>query len=244
MKRELILLICLILFLVSFVSAETNETAYFKIAQMICGNVSEGCWIDDTYSLTIKLTDQEKIDHAREIIQYNGSFPDGGIDYESNVLGKVIKEPADYNLGWSFHLEPSTIDFWDLAIMQCQWPPIVIENNLPDNICTGTILGPDCILCWGTPFEEVIIECSVDDDCSEEQVCPDGSTYHEIGCHNNICELIAFPGGSPCGLDFADNNKDGVIEISELINYIVQWKSGSVTISQLIDAIGKWKNGC
>ncbi len=42
----------------------------------------------------------------------------------------------------------------------------------------------------------------------------------------------------------ADSNADGVIAISELINYISQWKAGSVTIGNLIEAIGKWKGGC
>ncbi len=49
--------------------------------------------------------------------------------------------------------------------------------------------------------------------------------------------------GSVCK-SLADSNSDGVISISELINYISQWKSGSVSITQLIDAIGKWKSGC
>ncbi len=49
--------------------------------------------------------------------------------------------------------------------------------------------------------------------------------------------------GSSCN-SLADSNSDRVISISELINYISQWKSGSVTIGNLIDAIGKWKSGC
>ncbi len=49
--------------------------------------------------------------------------------------------------------------------------------------------------------------------------------------------------GSVCK-SLADSNSDGVISISELINYISQWKTGSVTIENLIDAIEKWKSGC
>ncbi len=49
--------------------------------------------------------------------------------------------------------------------------------------------------------------------------------------------------GSICN-SLADANIDGQISISELINYISQWKQGSVTIGNLIDAIGKWKSGC
>ncbi len=50
-------------------------------------------------------------------------------------------------------------------------------------------------------------------------------------------------GGSICNTG-ADSNADGAITISELINYISQWKAGSVTIGNLIDAIGKWKGRC
>jgi hypothetical protein len=49
--------------------------------------------------------------------------------------------------------------------------------------------------------------------------------------------------GSACN-SLADSNGDSSISITELINYISQWKSGSVTIGNLIDAIGKWKGGC
>ena len=43
----------------------------------------------------------------------------------------------------------------------------------------------------------------------------------------------------------ADNNPpDGVVSITELMNYISQWKAGSVTISELMTGIGEWKNGC
>ena len=49
--------------------------------------------------------------------------------------------------------------------------------------------------------------------------------------------------GSICG-NAADTNSDGVISITELINYIGVWKSGGATISQLINSIGLWKSGC
>lgn len=47
----------------------------------------------------------------------------------------------------------------------------------------------------------IVVKCTIDDDCSEEKVCSDGSIYHEIECNNNVCEQMAFPGSSPCGLE-------------------------------------------
>ena len=42
----------------------------------------------------------------------------------------------------------------------------------------------------------------------------------------------------------ADSNTDGVVDISELMNYISKWKAGTVLIGNLMTAIGEWKNGC
>ncbi len=49
-------------------------------------------------------------------------------------------------------------------------------------------------------------------------------------------------GSSTCGN--ADSNSNGIVSITELIDYIGRWKAGEVNITQLIDAIGKWKSGC
>ena len=49
--------------------------------------------------------------------------------------------------------------------------------------------------------------------------------------------------GSACNSP-SDANSDGVITISELINYIGMWKAGDVLIGELITAIGEWKGGC
>jgi len=60
----------------------------------------------------------------------------------------------------------------------------------------------------------------------------------EIGSHE-VCLSLSQ---SACGA--SDDNSDGVVSISELIDYIGKWKTGNVTISELMDAIGLWKNGC
>jgi hypothetical protein len=67
--------------------------------------------------------------------------------------------------------------------------------------------------------------------------------YNRVLSASEIQNIYLQGDGSSCN-SLADFNSDGVISISELINYISQWKAGSVTISSLIDAIGKWKSGC
>jgi len=62
---------------------------------------------------------------------------------------------------------------------------------------------------------------------------------------DSVCaDAVRFvkTGGSACG--DADSDSDGVIDITELISYIGEWKVGNATISDLIEAIGKWKSGC
>ena len=60
----------------------------------------------------------------------------------------------------------------------------------------------------------------------------------------NSTEILQLynQGMTDCG--DADSNTDGSVSITELINYITQWKSGEITITELIAGIGEWKNGC
>jgi hypothetical protein len=66
-----------------------------------------------------------------------------------------------------------------------------------------------------------------------------------IGSFNDAVlwdDVLIVGSSSTCGA--SDSNSDGIVTISELIDYISQWKIGNVSISNLIDAIGKWKSGC
>ncbi len=71
----------------------------------------------------------------------------------------------------------------------------------------------------------------------------DVKIWNRVLSASEIQNLYLQGDGSSCN-SLADSNSDGVISISELINYISQWKTGSVTIENLIDAIEKWKSGC
>ena len=54
---------------------------------------------------------------------------------------------------------------------------------------------------------------------------------------------ITIGSGSSC-TSGADSNGNDAVDITELIDYISQWKLGNVNINVLINAIGEWKNGC
>jgi len=79
---------------------------------------------------------------------------------------------------------------------------------------------------------------SVSDESTDPNYVP-GSISDSV-CADAVRFLMTD--GSACG--DADGDGDGVVSISELINYIGEWKVGNVSIGELIDAIGKWKSGC
>ena len=94
-----------------------------------------------------KLTDPAKIQEARDILA--GRQTDA-----TQIMGIIVKEPADYNPPWSYYLNPSTIEFFEVAIEVCDAGIQYTEDHL-DEAC-GSFL-PDCRWCpWGSRLIEEI----------------------------------------------------------------------------------------
>ena len=73
----------------------------------------------------IRLIERRKIAHARAILR--------GEEVEGNsVMGKVVKQPADYNPQWSYHLRPKSIEFFDFAIEVCDASISYLEDHLDE----------------------------------------------------------------------------------------------------------------
>ncbi len=68
-----------------------------------------------------KLTNPTRIQEARDILT-TGS--------QKIVAGTIIKQPVYYNPQWSFHFDPKTIGFVDIAIELCDSTIQGIEGNL------------------------------------------------------------------------------------------------------------------
>ena len=80
--------------------------------------------IDGNY-LTIKLVEPDKILHARRILR--------GLEAtRTSVQGIIVKEQAPYNTDWSYHVEPKTIDFFEVAMEVCDATIQYVEDNLED----------------------------------------------------------------------------------------------------------------
>ena len=91
----------------------------------------------DTEPFVIQLTDPDKIQHARDLVS-------GADTTMPHVVGRILKRPAEYNPGWSFHLDPATISFFEFAIEVCDANTRYVEDHL-DEAC-GAFL-PGCVWC-------------------------------------------------------------------------------------------------
>jgi hypothetical protein len=49
-----------------------------------------------------------------------------------HIQGTIIKEPAIYNPGWSYHLTPESIEFFETAIELCDASIQFIEEHLSE----------------------------------------------------------------------------------------------------------------
>ncbi|KLL09737.1 MULTISPECIES: hypothetical protein [Protofrankia] len=72
-----------------------------------------------------ELTDPEKIAHARNIIS--------GVEKQRvHVIGRIRKQGKPYNPKYSFHLDPDSISFFDLAIEVCDANMDYVEEHLDE----------------------------------------------------------------------------------------------------------------
>eukprot|EP01133_Synstelium_polycarpum_P007894 gene7894-9266_t len=92
---------------------------------------------DTTDSFIIKLEDPVRIQQALDIIS--------GVETEAvSVMGKVVKSPRMYNWEWNFHLEPSSITFFSMAIEVCDASISYVDEHLAE---VGGALLPGKIWC-------------------------------------------------------------------------------------------------
>ncbi|MFI0367095.1 calmodulin-binding protein [Actinomadura sp. 1N219] len=85
----------------------------------------------------LKLTDPAKIQHARELV--NGETVD-----RPHVVGRIVKRQADYNPRWSYHYNPDTIDFFEVAIEVCDATIPYVEDHLDE---AGGAFLPGLVWC-------------------------------------------------------------------------------------------------
>jgi len=109
------------------------ETAHFEVG-----------FPPEDWTFTIMLTDTARIQEARDIIS--------GVQTEKvRVMGTIIKAPAFYNPHWSYHLDPASIEFFEVAVEVCDAHPQYVEQHL-EEACRAFL--PGCVWC---PCASVVI---------------------------------------------------------------------------------------
>lgn len=72
-----------------------------------------------------EVIDEEQIKHARRIL--SGEEKD-----RVHVHGRIIKRTQPYNPHWSYHLDPNTINFFEVAIEVCDANMNYTEDHLDE----------------------------------------------------------------------------------------------------------------
>ncbi len=80
---------------------------------------------DGSPEFVFELTDESKIAHARRILS-------GEETSEVHVMGRLVKRAKPYNPKYSFHLDPGTVHFFEVAIEVCDASPIYVEDHLDE----------------------------------------------------------------------------------------------------------------
>jgi len=96
----------------------------------------------------IKLTDPARIAEAREILR-DPTKPN------RHVMGRVVPSRVNYNANWSYHIDPSSIVFFELSTEVCDASLSYLQQNLDQ---LGTSFLPGSIFCpWSSRLVEEII---------------------------------------------------------------------------------------
>lgn len=85
----------------------------------------------------IELKDDAKVKQARDILS-------GKETMSIHVHGRIVKRMADYNPKFNFHLDPATINFFDMAIEVCDANMVYVEDHLDE---AGGAFLPGCHWC-------------------------------------------------------------------------------------------------
>ncbi|MEU6596124.1 BP74-related protein [Streptomyces flaveolus] len=73
----------------------------------------------------VRIDDPAKIQHARDLLS-------GVTDERPHLIGRIVKRQAPYNPRWSFHYNPDTVDFFDVAIEVCDATLPYVEDHLDE----------------------------------------------------------------------------------------------------------------
>jgi hypothetical protein len=110
--------------------------------------VSDGAGSPD---FIIRLANPETIMTARDQMK----IP---VEQRLSITGIIVKETSCWNPNWSYHYDPATVNFFELAMEVCDATFAYAEEHLQE---AGGAFLPGLRLCpWGSfVVEEVTVDC-------------------------------------------------------------------------------------
>jgi len=94
-----------------------------------------------------RLDDPIRIEEARRILA-------SGEKLKTHVQGTIVQRPVGYNPGWSFHLDPGTIGFFEMQIEVCDANVTYVEAHLEE---VGGSLLPKSFWCpWSSRLSKEV----------------------------------------------------------------------------------------
>ncbi len=99
-------------------ASDQSQATYFSVYNDFeSGNISE--------QFVVKITDPSLIAQARAML----NLPQAE---RASVRGTVVKAPAYFSAPWSFHLDPISVDFFDLSAEVCDASTSYVEEHLSE----------------------------------------------------------------------------------------------------------------
>lgn len=90
-------------------------------------------------SFVFKLENAQLIETARSLIAKKA---------DAHVMGTIVKQPAPYNPEWQFHLDPPSVEFFEMAIEVCDANVTYVAEHLDE---VGTHFLPNGTWCpWSS----------------------------------------------------------------------------------------------
>src|SRR3712207_705485 len=72
----------------------------------------------------VRLTDPDLVAHARALLNSEAA--------NARIGGTVVKDPTGYNIGWSYHLDPGSVFFFEMSTEVGDSTMRYIENHLDE----------------------------------------------------------------------------------------------------------------
>ncbi|GHF69020.1 BP74-related protein [Streptomyces thermodiastaticus] len=73
----------------------------------------------------VRIDSPAMIQHARDLLS-------GATDAQPHLFGRIVKRPAVDNPRWSFHYDPDTVHFFDVAVEVCDATIPYVEDHLDE----------------------------------------------------------------------------------------------------------------